>query len=99
MSDEFDQAYVDPAKLEAYARELALGCSRLTDCMKAMNGELSTLGSSWRDAQYHEFSAKVTALTRQVDLFKVEATRAQLQLELDAEAARRIHRTDLPGGA
>ncbi|MCX7365320.1 MAG: hypothetical protein NTV97_26290 [Alphaproteobacteria bacterium] len=96
MSDESGQAYVDPTKLEAYARELALGCARLTDCMQAMKGDLATLGSTWRDAQYHEFQAKLAAVARQVDVFKAEAVRAQLQLELDAEAARRIHRSTLP---
>lgn len=97
MSAADGQVYVDPVKLEAYSSELEHGCARLEACMAAMKSELSMLGSTWQDAQYQEFRAKLATAAKAVELFRVQAARAQLQLQLDADAARRIHRDSLSG--
>jgi hypothetical protein len=90
-----ERAYVDPVKLEAFGGELERGTNRLGQIMSALNGELSMLGNTWQDEQYRDFKARMAAAIRQIEIFKTESARAQLQLQIDADNARRFQRHGL----
>lgn len=97
MSIEPDGVFVDGVKIDAFVRELDRNCARLKACLDAANSDLSALGRTWQDEQYKQFKSKLGSVTARVEQFNVWAARAQLQLTLDAEAAKRIHRDTLPG--
>lgn len=87
-----ERIHVDPVKLEAYGRDLEHGSNRLGQIISTLSSELSMLGSTWQDEQYREFRAKMMVVIKQIEIFKVQAARAQLQLQLDADNARRFQR-------
>lgn len=86
-------AQVDPEKLRAFATRLSRYCLQATITSQGISGQLSKLGTSWRDPQYDQFVAAYQQASRVISGFAGEAEKLSVSLHQDArkaEVAQRI---------
>jgi uncharacterized protein YukE len=89
------QLIVSSSSVADFARELRRYASELEGSTVRMNGQLSRLGSDWKDAKYRAFKGEMESLARDIKKTRQRVDSYSKHLTTFAQRVREAERTKI----